>query len=46
MTNILVYDTEERRIQQWCEKYDLTEAEVVELILDQIDPDTEDDIFR
>lgn len=45
MKNITVYDYDDERIQQICDRYDLREAEVIELILDEIEG-SEDSIFR
>lgn len=45
MTRITVYDVEAERIERLCEKYDLTEAELIELVLDNIDEYEEDAVF-
>lgn len=37
MKNITVYDYDEERINELCEKYDMSEYEVVELLLDNIE---------
>ena len=37
MTEIWVYDTEAETIQQICEKNDVTEAELIEELMDYID---------
>lgn len=37
MKNITVYDSDEERINELCEKYDMSEYEVVELLLDNIE---------
>ena len=44
MVRITVYDYDDERIQVLCEKYNLTEAEVIELLLDNVDG-SEDIVF-
>lgn len=47
MKTITVYDTEEKRIESISERYGLTEAEVIEIVLDYIyDSDVQEDLFR
>ena len=42
MTTISVYDTDEKRIEAICERFDMTEAEVIEFMLDVVDQEGED----
>ena len=37
MTNITVYDTEAKAIERICEDNDVTEAELIEMLMDYID---------
>lgn len=36
MQNIFVYNTEAERIDKICDKYDITEAELIEALLDNV----------
>ena len=36
MKKIYVYDSEEKRIDEICEKYDISEAELIEALLDNV----------
>lgn len=36
MKKIYVYDSEEKRIDDICEKYDISEAELIEALLDNV----------
>lgn len=42
MKAIMVYDTDKDRIEQICEKNNLTESEVIEMLLDYTEQETED----
>ena len=44
MTRIQVYDYDEERIDHICEEYNLTEPEIIELLLDYVDGQ-EDEVF-
>lgn len=46
MKRINVYDYDAERIEKICEKYDLYEPQVIELLLDNIVEAEEDIIFR
>ena len=37
MTNITVYDTEAKALERICEDNDVTEAELIEMLMDYID---------
>lgn len=37
MTNITVYDTEAEAIERICEDNDVTEAELIEMLMDYVD---------
>ena len=45
MTNVRIYDYDMERIDKICEKYDLTEHEVIELLLDSVEGE-EDEVFK
>lgn len=42
MIAIMVYDTDKDRIEQICEKHNLTESEVIEMLLDYTEQEAED----
>ena len=42
MKNIYVYNDDEKRIEEFCEKHDLTTCELIELLLDNGLDDLED----
>lgn len=41
MTKITVYDYDAERIEKICEKFDLSEHEVIELLLDHVEGEEE-----
>ena len=45
MQNILIYDVEAKRIDEICDKYDVTEAELIEVLLDNVTDDELDEIL-
>lgn len=45
MQNILIYDTEAKRIDKICDKYDVTEAELIEVLLDNVTDDELDEMM-
>lgn len=45
MTAINIYDTDDKRIDRLCDKYDLTTPELIEILLDNVEGE-EDEIFR
>ena len=45
MQNILVYDTEAKRIDKICDKYDVTEAELIETLLDNVTDEDLDEMM-
>ena len=45
MQNILVYDTEAKRIDQICDRYDVTEAELIETLLDNVTDEDLDEMM-
>lgn len=45
MTNITIYDYDFERIQNIMNKYDLSEHDVIQLLLDEIDETNEKQIF-
>lgn len=45
MQNILVYDVEAKRIDEICEKHDITEAELIEALLDNATDEDLDEIL-
>ncbi len=46
MQNILVYDVEAKRIDEICEKYDTTEAELIEVLLDNVSDEDLEEMMR
>lgn len=42
MTTITIYDTDSERIKRICERFSLTESEVIEMILDSIEGNEEE----
>ncbi len=42
MTKIEVYDYDAKRIKKLCEEFDLTEAEVIESLFDNLDWDEDE----
>ena len=46
MQNILIYDVEAKRIDKICDKYDVTEAELIEALLDNVTDDELDEIMH
>ena len=46
MQNILIYDVEANRIDKICDKYDITEAELIEALLDNVTDDELDEIMH
>lgn len=45
MKNILVYDIEANRIDEICDKYDVTEAELIATLLDNVTDEELDEIM-
>ena len=45
MQNILIYDVEAKRINEICKKYGVTEAELIEALLDNITNEDLDEIL-
>lgn len=45
MQNILIYDVEAKRIDEICDKYDITEAELIEALLDNATDEDLDEIL-
>lgn len=44
MVSILIYNTDDERIDRLCDKYDTTAAEIIQALLDNAEGD-EDEIF-
>lgn len=45
MQNILVYDTDAKRIDKICDRYDVTEAELIETLLDNVTDEDLDEMM-
>ena len=45
MTNIEIYDVDMSRMEGIVDRYDITVAEVIEIMLDNIDTDEEELVF-
>lgn len=45
MTRISVYDTDSKRIDRICDEHDITEAELIEVLLDCFTDEELDDIL-
>ena len=45
MQNVLVYDIEAKRIDEICDKYDITEAELIETLLDNVSDEDLDEMI-
>lgn len=45
MQNILIYDTEAKRIDEICDKYDVSEATLIEALLDNVTDEDLDEML-